>query len=119
MYDDDEVDPLTIDWRATAATMQHEISSLTTQLARANAVIERVVAEVLLSADDVAIDLAHDFHFRYEEMAPEFGYVTNPRTAVPWEDLPADNKALMLAVAKRIWLDFVDVPLRTILEGNQ
>ena len=95
-----------------------ELAEARRELARANAVIERVGAEVLLSADDVAIDLAHDFHLRYEEMAPEFGYVTNPRTAVPWEDLPADNKALMLAVAKRIWLDFVDVPLRTILEGN-
>lgn len=46
--------------------------------------------------------LAQRFHEAYERLAPEFGYKTREASAVPWEDVPADNKALMVAVAGEV-----------------
>jgi hypothetical protein len=42
--------------------------------------------------------IARAFHESYERQAPEFGYRTREASAKPWEDVPADNKALMIAV---------------------
>lgn len=44
--------------------------------------------------------LARLFHETYERLAPECGYVTRKDSAVPWEDVPAPNKRLMVAVAE-------------------
>lgn len=44
-------------------------------------------------------ELARQFHEAYERLAPEFGYETRPESAVPWEDVPEANRALMVAVA--------------------
>lgn len=46
--------------------------------------------------------LAQEFHEAYERLAPEYGYKTRPETAVPWEDVPEDNKALMTAVVDEV-----------------
>lgn len=45
--------------------------------------------------------LAQLFHETYERRASEFGYETRQATAIPWEEIPADNanKRLMIAVA--------------------
>lgn len=45
-----------------------------------------------------AESIAKAFHESYERQAPEHGYQTRERSAVPWEDVPADNKSLMIAV---------------------
>ena len=42
--------------------------------------------------------LARRFHEAYERLAPEHGYETRKESAVPWEDVPEQNKALMRAV---------------------
>jgi hypothetical protein len=42
--------------------------------------------------------VAQAFHEAYERLAPGFGYKTREASAVPWEDVPANNKALMVAV---------------------
>lgn len=42
--------------------------------------------------------IAAEFHAVYERLAPYFAYETRPETAVPWEDLPERNRALMVAV---------------------
>lgn len=42
--------------------------------------------------------LAKEFHETYERLAPEFGYETRKETRVKWEDLPENNKRLMVAV---------------------
>jgi hypothetical protein len=42
--------------------------------------------------------LAEQFHITYERMAPSFGYQTRKATAVPWTELPANNRNLMVAV---------------------
>jgi hypothetical protein len=46
----------------------------------------------------MAARIARQFHFTYERLAPRFGYETRPETAVPWEDLPDENRKLMIAV---------------------
>lgn len=51
--------------------------------------------------------LARRFHEHYESLAPEYGYKTREATRVPWDELPADNKALMTAVAARIISEFI------------
>lgn len=46
--------------------------------------------------------LARAFHEAYERLAPVYGYETREESAVPWEDVPAANKALMIEVAREI-----------------
>jgi hypothetical protein len=45
---------------------------------------------------------ARAFHDAYERLAPSFGYQTRKASAVPWDDVPADNKALMLATVRAV-----------------
>jgi len=44
-------------------------------------------------------EMAKDFHETYERLAPDFSYETRKASAVPWEDVPENNKKLMIAVA--------------------
>ncbi len=58
---------------------------------------------VTVDLDALAAErLAAFFHATYERLAPEFGYTPRAETSVPWEDVPADNKALMTAVAAEV-----------------
>lgn len=43
-------------------------------------------------------NVARAFHEAYERLAPEHGYQTRPESAVPWDDVPESNRALMTAV---------------------
>jgi len=49
-----------------------------------------------------AEQVAEWFHEAYERLAPQFGYQTAKETAVPWPDLPAANRALMVTVAAEV-----------------
>jgi hypothetical protein len=49
-----------------------------------------------------AEQLAQKFHEIYERLAPEHGYETRKASAVPWADVPANNKSLMIAVCNEI-----------------
>lgn len=49
--------------------------------------------------------LAQKFHETYERLAPNHGYETRKESAKPWEDVPANNKALMIAVCGEILAD--------------
>jgi hypothetical protein len=51
--------------------------------------------------------LARKFHEVYERLAPHYHYETRKASAVPWEDVPDNNKALMVAVAAEIQRDWV------------
>jgi len=44
-----------------------------------------------------AMRIAQAFHESYERLAPEHGYETREASAVAWENVPARNKALMIA----------------------
>jgi hypothetical protein len=46
--------------------------------------------------------LAKLFHDTYESLAPEYGYRTREASAVTWEEVPAANRALMIATCARI-----------------
>lgn len=46
--------------------------------------------------------LARKFHEAYERLAPDFGYETRRDSAVPWEDVPEQNKALMIATVGEV-----------------
>jgi hypothetical protein len=50
-------------------------------------------------------DIAQRFHEAYERLAPEFGYKTREASAVPWEDVPENNKALMIATVREVLAD--------------
>jgi hypothetical protein len=43
--------------------------------------------------------VAKSFHEEHEKQAPEFGYKTREASAVPWADVPEQNKKLMISVA--------------------
>lgn len=47
-------------------------------------------------------ELARRFHDTYETLAPHFGYETRAASAVPWEQVPANNKNLMIAVCRTL-----------------
>jgi hypothetical protein len=51
-----------------------------------------------------AESLARRFHETYERLAPAFGYETRRASAVPWEEVPEQNRQLMLAVAAELLL---------------
>ena len=46
--------------------------------------------------------LARRFHETYERLAPSHGYETRKASAVPWDDVPARNKSLMIAVCAEL-----------------
>lgn len=41
--------------------------------------------------------IAKAFHETYEREAPFFGYETREASAKPWSEVPANNRALMVA----------------------
>jgi len=55
--------------------------------------------------------LAKFMHDRYEKYAFIFGWDTQEKTKVPFEDLPEENKKTMLAVAQDILLSSLNKPL--------
>ena len=48
--------------------------------------------------------LAKKFHEEYERLAPEFGYKTRKESAVPWDEVPEHNRALMRKVCAVVML---------------
>jgi len=63
-----------------------------------------------------AEQLAADFHSSYERLAPRFGYRTREASAVPWENVPPQNRDLMVAVAAEI-LHIHIGPLHRLIES--
>lgn len=46
---------------------------------------------------ETAERIAKAFHEAYERLAPEAGYKTREESAVPWEEVPSENRILMIA----------------------
>lgn len=59
--------------------------------------------------------LAKRFHHHYETLAPNFDYQTRKEPAVEWENIPENDRRLMLAVCREV-LKEVD---SGILEATQ
>ena len=51
--------------------------------------------------------IAREFHATYERKEPAFGYKTREASAVPWDQVPEANRALMVAVVKELLEDGV------------
>lgn len=49
-----------------------------------------------------AEEIARRFHEAYEDLAPSRGYETRKASAKPWEQVPDDNKALMIDTVQRL-----------------
>lgn len=65
--------------------------------------------------------LAKLFHETYERLAPSHGYETRKASAVPWEQVPENNRALMISVAAEVLKklnEFSDVALWEDLAGR-
>jgi hypothetical protein len=46
--------------------------------------------------------LARTFHDSYERLAPSFGYDTRDDSRQPWEQVPEQNRKLMVATAEAV-----------------
>jgi hypothetical protein len=49
-----------------------------------------------------AEELAQLFHETYERLTPEYQYETREESAVPWDEVPDDNKRLMIATCAEV-----------------
>lgn len=54
--------------------------------------------EITDEASNAAAGITREFHETYERLAPSHGYETRRASAVPWDEVPEQNRALMLAV---------------------
>jgi hypothetical protein len=52
-----------------------------------------------------AEEIARAFHEAYEQLAPDFGYRTREASAKPWDDVPEQNRRLMIATAAKLLAD--------------
>ncbi len=57
-----------------------------------------------------AEQLAQRFHDTYERLAPAFGYETRRESAVPWANVPATNRALMIATVREVFWSAAPAP---------
>lgn len=53
-------------------------------------------------SDIPAEAVARRFHEAYERLAPDFGYRTREASAKPWDEVPEQNRALMIAVCAEL-----------------
>jgi hypothetical protein len=58
-----------------------------------------------------AEEISRAFHETYERLAPEHGYETRKASAVPWEDVPEQNKSLMIDVVRSLLADGIIIAL--------
>jgi hypothetical protein len=70
---------------------------------------DRSEIERLLADPETWEYVARCFHSHYEAHAPEFGYDTRPDSAVPWSDVPEQNRRLMVCTAGHVLRDLLDL----------
>lgn len=58
-----------------------------------------IMTDVIVTTPEA---LARFFHETYERLAPEHGYETRKASAVPWEQVPERNRALMIATCAEV-----------------
>lgn len=61
--------------------------------------------------------VAQRFHETYERLAASHGYETRKASAVPWDQVPANNRALMTAVAAEVGPWMAAQALRTYADS--
>jgi len=60
-------------------------------------------------------ELARIFHETYERLAPEYSYKTRPESATGWGNVPANNRALMVATARVV---LTELDKRVLRKGD-
>lgn len=60
-----------------------------------------------LQYDDLLTAVARAFHERYEMLAPTFGWETQERSRLPWDEVPEHNRELMRATVGHLIQDGV------------
>jgi hypothetical protein len=60
------------------------------------------VAKLHCSDGLSAAALAKRFHETYEKLAPQFSYKTREESSKPWDEVPEDNKNLMIATCAEL-----------------
>ena len=63
--------------------------------------------------------IAKLFHQTYERLAPDFGYETRRESAVPWEDVPENNRRLMTATVRGVVDELARVGGMEVHEGRR
>lgn len=53
-------------------------------------------------SDGQPVHIAQAFHEVYEYLAPRHGYETRKASAVPWDQVPAQNRELMVEVVETL-----------------
>ena len=55
---------------------------------------------------ELAEQIAMRFHFWYESLAPKYDYATRKESHVEWDQVPENNRSLMVAVARQVADEF-------------
>jgi hypothetical protein len=58
-----------------------------------------------------AEDLARKFHDNYERLAPSHSYTTRKDSAKPWEEVPENNRKLMIATCGAVMRELAGEPI--------
>src|SRR5690606_35492577 len=62
------------------------------------------------TARDRAIETARLFHDTYERLAPQYGYRTREASAKPWDEVPENNRELMIATCAEVLRTLAGAP---------
>lgn len=54
---------------------------------------------------DCVPDITKAFHEAYEELAPRYKYETRKESKKPWDQVPEQNKRLMEATVRNLFID--------------
>lgn len=58
-------------------------------------------------SNELREEVARQFHEAYERLAPNYGYETREASGKPWEEVPINNRQLMMAVAEEVMLPLI------------
>lgn len=112
----EDLGQLAFEFRLAARRIEHLEADLAELRERWRSCVDTIDAiRSTLANDDTREYVAWRFHNHYEELAPEFGYVTREPSAVPWARVPEQNRRLMIATSGHVLRDLLD---RLDLGGN-
>lgn len=70
--------------------------------ARTSQVDAAIAWNVRPMVGSIVDEMAEEFHRTYERLAPAYGYEIRKESAVPWKDVPAGNRGLMMATCAEV-----------------
>ena len=94
-----------------------ENAALRRQLATMKERAEKTEAVVELFSDEEG--LARRFHCTYESLAANYGYETRAESRVPWDEVPVNNRKLMVATARSIIMTITREAAESAREGKE